>query len=279
MQEQDILLNDILHLSDEELKNTRIRFNMYNGETNPIDEFLKNPDNLLGWNYWNSKSYRLGQIAIGFVKLNSDEWLLFTIGRITKIIALPKGERNIGYEAEPIEKYKKYFGRLIIKYHNKDRQTFKIGTNVINDIKISRILESFYDGIAFPGYEKVCLSYEQLELVVKGKDQSYRNALEKQKAVYVLTDTATGKLYVGSATSDKGMLLDRWSSYIYNCNGGNKQLIELTNNEGVDYFKKNFQFSIIEHYDMTVSDKYILEREKYWKKVLNTVDNGYNSNW
>ena len=47
-------LNDLLGLTKEELKNTKIRLNTYNGQTNPIDEYKKNPESLLKWNYWNN---------------------------------------------------------------------------------------------------------------------------------------------------------------------------------------------------------------------------------
>lgn len=34
-------LNDLLNLTDEELYNTKIRLNTYNGVTNPIEDFKK----------------------------------------------------------------------------------------------------------------------------------------------------------------------------------------------------------------------------------------------
>ena len=51
-------------------------------------------------------------------------------------------------------------------------------------------------------------------------------ALENQKAVYLIADLKLGKFYVGSATSNSGMLLQRWSNYVTNGHGGNKELIE-----------------------------------------------------
>ena len=41
--EAKLKLNDILKLSEEELSRTRIRFNRYNGEDNPIDIYVKAP--------------------------------------------------------------------------------------------------------------------------------------------------------------------------------------------------------------------------------------------
>lgn len=41
-----LMLNDLLRLSEDELKTTKIRFNQYNGEDNPIDKFKENPQEL-----------------------------------------------------------------------------------------------------------------------------------------------------------------------------------------------------------------------------------------
>ena len=103
-------------------------------------------------------------------------------------------------------------------------------------------------------------------------------ALENQKAVYLITDRSNGKLYVGSATSNKGMLLQRWKSYIANGHGGNKELVELVKKEGIDYIKKHFQYSILENYNSKVDDHEILERESWWKETLQTRNFGYNRN-
>jgi len=51
--------------------------------------------------------------------------------------------------------------------------------------------------------------------------------------------SVTGKMYVGSAASNYNMLLQRWSSYVANRHGGNKELVELVVKEGFDYVKKH----------------------------------------
>ena len=103
-------------------------------------------------------------------------------------------------------------------------------------------------------------------------------ALENQKAVYLITDANNGKLYVGSATSKNKMLLQRWSNYIENGHGGNKELKELVEKKGFDYVKKYFQYSILENYNAKVDDHVILERESWWKETLQSRKHGYNAN-
>ena len=92
------------------------------------------------------------------------------------------------------------------------------------------------------------------------------------------TDNATGKMYIGSATAEKGMLLARWSSYIHNGHGGNEGLIELVKEKGFDYIKDNFQYTILENYNSKVDDEYVLKRESYWKEVFQSRKFGYNKN-
>lgn len=66
-----INLNDLLKITKEDLWNVRIRLNKHNGNQNPIDLFLQDPSKLLGWNYYNDKEYKIGQIAIGLVQIHS----------------------------------------------------------------------------------------------------------------------------------------------------------------------------------------------------------------
>lgn len=74
------------------------------------------------------------------------------------------------------------------------------------------------------------------------------------------------------------MLCARWKNYVDNGHGGNIGLIELVQNEGFDYIKDNFQYTIIENYNFKVDDEYVLSRESYWKEVLQSKEFGYNRN-
>ena len=50
------------------------------------------------------------------------------------------------------------------------------------------------------------------------------------------------------------------------------------NKEGIDYIKRNFQYSILENYNAKVDDSVILERESWWKETLQSRKFGYNAN-
>lgn len=274
---QDVLINDILQLSPNEIKNTRVRFNIaYGGQTPAYEEYAIDEQNAIRGNYWNNKAYKKGQIVIGFITLpEPDKYLLIHIGEIKNNI---KADNTCYYKYSPILKYEKYFGRLVVKYHNSTQQLSRCANNIFNQLVVSEILPTKYTGFDFPGYKNVHLTYKQLKAIVTGNHPSYRNALAKQKAIYVQTDRATGMLYIGKASAKDGMLLDRWTAYAKNGHGGNKELKKIIETKGFDYIKENFTYAIIENFNEDVSDEYVYERESYWKEVLDTREHGYNDN-
>lgn len=214
-------------------------------------------------------------MAICLLKLSYDTWLLTTIKRITKDLDVNEG---INYEAEELEEYRKYFGRVILKYHKTSSTQCRKYGSICDDLEVLEVLPALFDGDEFPGYDRVRLSYTQLLSIIGRQKKSWIAALENQKAVYLITDKHTGKLYVGSATSDNGMLLARWTSYANNGHGGNVELKDLVSEKGFDYIKENFQYSILENYNARVDDHVILERESWWKETLQSRVFGYNSN-
>ena len=73
------------------MDNVKIRFNlMFKDNWNPIEIFKNDTSDVLlegqYWNYKKNKSYKDGQITLGFIRITSNEdlWLLFHAGKITK---------------------------------------------------------------------------------------------------------------------------------------------------------------------------------------------------
>ena len=274
----NIKLNDLLRIPDSESNNTKVRFNQHDGHDDPIDVYLKNPDIINSqWLFWRNKQrfFNLGQIAICLMKLSDDEWLLTTIKRVTKELNVNNGVNYIG---EEFEEYRKYYGRVKIKYHRKSQTQGMFYNTVRDELEVLEILPNIFDGDEFPGYDNVRLSYTQLNSIIARKKNSWIAALENQKAVYLITDKSNGKHYVGSATSSKGMLLARWSNYSENGHGGNSELKKLVNEKGLEHIKHYFQYSILENYNAKVDDSVVLKRESWWKETLQTRIFGYNNN-
>ena len=132
---------------------------------------------------------------------------------------------------------------------------------MMEELEVIEILSTAYDGDEFPGYENIRLSFSQLETIIRNKRSGWLDALRNQKAVYLITDTSNGKMYVGSATAQYGMLLQRWTNYIDNGHGGNVELKHIVDTKGFDYIKANFQYSVLENYNARMDDNYILSRQ------------------
>lgn len=273
-----IMLNDLLRFDTAEVPNVRVKFNIYNGYDDPLDLYKTNPDEVnVTWFLWHDdrRYFNVGQTAICLLKLRGDQWLLTAIKKITRLLDVTDG---VGYDAVEVKEYEQYFGRLVVEYHNPCRTMGRKYENVMDELEVVQILNEQYTGNEFPGYENVRLSYPLLKNIVDRQLPGWVDALRNQKAVYLITDTKTGKMYVGSATSQTGMLLQRWSSYAADGHGGNVELRELVKQQGLDYVKENFQYSILENYNARMDDGYILKRESWWKETLCTRTHGYNKN-
>lgn len=274
-----LLLNDLLHMGQEDLNRAKVKFNQHGGGTSQMEAYLRNPDHVnnqaLFWRGDKKRYFNVGEVAICLLQLSWDTWLLSTIKEVTHELGVTN---DVNYEGVEIESYQPYYGRVIVKYHKKHQVQVRRADNVISELEVQQILPSQFDGIEFPGYDKVRLSYEQLSTIIHRHTKDWIAALESQKAVYLITDTNNGKQYVGSAYGENGMLLQRWTNYVNDGHGGNKQLKAILDEFGVEYVAQNFQYSILENYNARVDKHIILERESWWKETLGSRAFGLNAN-
>ena len=280
----DVLyLNDLLRFSREEMERVKVRFNLQpKGGQDPMELYLENHEKVnTEWLLAKKKKgfFQEGEIAVALVRLDDQgRWLLTTIKRITKALDVVSETGVIAYEASELEQYAPYFGRTVVRYHKTQQAPvwrFKI---IHGELVVDEILPAVYTGEGFPGYDQVRLSWWKLKRIVEQRPADWINALENQKAVYLITDTSNGKLYVGSATSQNRMLLARWKNYVETLHGGNKKLRRIVEEKGEDHIKNYFQYSILENYNAKVSDDFVLKREAWWKEILQSRAYGYNDN-
>jgi hypothetical protein len=177
-------------------------------------------------------------------------------------------------------KFAPLFGRLIIKCKKGNtfsRYVFNL-SKYIDQAVIKEILPCIYSGESFEGYDRVHLPYHRLADIFAGRIlPTYYEALRKITGVYCLTDTHTGKLYIGSATGEDGVA-QRWGNYLDSKHGGNKKLIALYEQKGAEYFEKYFTYTLLEYFGLSYDPIKIIEREQYWKNCFDTIRNGYNDN-
>lgn len=129
----------------------------------------------------------------------------------------------------------------------------------------------------FESYEHTVIDREQLEKMVSNptNNATWYNALRAVNGIYCITDTRTGRLYVGSAYGRDG-IWRRWADYVVTGHGGNKKLMALlaSDPEAV----KHFQYSILEILPGSSTAEDAIEKECLWKLKLASREHGYNEN-
>jgi len=189
-------------------------------------------------------------------------------------------ENNGPYKLELLSGFSEYRKRLIIRLKKPigrdvyNRKFLNLSNSLcpeVFEIKKPNSLDTF------PGYQNVCLTYSELKMIYTNESLEWKNALSNIKAIYCITDTSTGKLYIGSASSDEGGLWGRWGTYANDrtITGGNKYFRELEKADH-DYIKENFTYSILEIFDPRTKREDIINREEYWKRVFKTYEFGMN---
>ena len=282
--QEKILLNDIFHIPDAELKNYKIKLQTKIKSVNTDwqtaqDVYFYDFENYkkaCGHNGDNKQLNRPYVITFARLERMDDLWIFTGIFNVLDYSSREynnEGQVNRALLEESND-YKKYDGRLIVKFHKQEQHYVLTAEKYLDKLEVYRILDSFYDNECFKGYDKVDLSFHQLEHIFRTQNSSWKTAFENNKAIYLIRDEKTGKKYVGKADG-KQMLWQRWGSYVKTGHGGNKEFKELS----IDYIKNNFHYSILQNFVASVSDTVVDEQEKYWKDILQTRSpNGYNDN-
>lgn len=237
------------------------------------------------------KRLRTDEIVFQFIKIDLKKWLFVGAYEVLDLngvgvfnLSETQSRQFLYANVRRLAEYDVYVGRLVVDFTNMPQQFYYVQDDIIDSIEVSEILPCPYleKEEEFKGYDNVCKSYWALQHCMK--QSAWRDALKSVYGVYLLTDTKTGKQYVGSATGTDG-IYGRWSTYLkngYEINEKeypNKRLKELVKKETIKYIKENFQYTILEIFSKNDygRDK-ALKRESYWKDVLKTREFGYNDN-
>lgn len=167
-------------------------------------------------------------------------------------------------------------GRLTACFRRPSRQSYLNAENWWEQIRLDAIREEPIRMAEFPGYHAIDISREELQFIIAKAIPSWHSALSSVAGVYLISDTQTGKLYVGSATGEGG-IWQRWIDYATNGHGGNREMEELLRQEGPQRAAA-FRFTILEIADPRESQESILQRESHWKNVLMSRTYGLNAN-
>jgi hypothetical protein len=274
-----IMLSDLIKIDDP--TQYKLHLGCTSDGNRPLDEYADDRDKWLAWNRWRgTKDDWSRDFIFSFIEFYplKDAWMF---GGVFRVIARHDPGPD-GYDLERIDEFDKYEGRLICQSSSllgrRGQGRAFLFEKHMNSFDVIEILHFRYDGAKFPGYENINISFAELKPIIRREKQDWKYSLSPVKGVYLITDTSTGKYYVGSAYGGDG-IWSRLSSYINTGHGWDQGLTDLLKDKEEDYAIKNFKFSLLETFTFTTPDQPILDRETYWKKVLMSRDFGhYNRN-
>lgn len=258
-----ILLNDLWPINDP--KNYKVHFGHRASGVEPLDEWVRDRAEWERWQQTRPKSNDFNRPYI-FSLMDfyheADVWLFGGVFRVTD-------RHEDRYEVELTEELAAFIGRLKLQFRYGARNRRVNLETRYQKFTVSEVLREPYSGQRFPGYEDIDISFGELEALVQNSRPDWKAPLEKVKGVYLITDTRTGKRYVGSAYGDEG-IWSRWVSYVSSGHGGNAELRQLVKDQKLSYPRANFRFVLLEYHAPRTSEEKIIERETFWKNALLT---------
>ena len=270
-----IKLTDLIKLAGVELGEFKIHCATVDA-TDPLDEFFAGT-----FEKWQSvqtyknfnKPHVLSLIALEV----KHHWLFAGLYRVLSVSERKrKKQAEFEYCTEEVADLSHLTGRAVVYFEKTFRASYLVGEKHADKLRVSEIRPTRMSIGAFPGFNGVRLSFQNLKTIIREANPSWKGALANVAGVYVIADTTDGRLYVGSATGDDG-LWQRWSDYAKNGHGGNRELRELLREKGLDH-AKFLQWSLLEMCDARSERQAILDRETHWKKVLLSRKHGLNRN-
>jgi hypothetical protein len=251
-----------------------VHFARWNDVDQPLEVWARDKQEWHGWQeYWPGRDDFNRPYIFSLIQFyhETDVWLF---GGVFRVLVRHKDR----YEVELTEIGKGFIGRLKLLSPYRSRTTRVNFENHYSSFEVQEILRESYSGRAFPGYEGIEVSFDELETLVRNDRPDWKAALESVKGVYLITDTKTNRRYVGSAYGEQGVW-SRWCSYVGSGHGGNIELRSLVSDPSLSYCRANFRFALLENRSSRTSDEVVIEREAFWKRVLLTRgEQGLNRN-
>lgn len=144
-----------------------------------------------------------------------------------------------------------------------------------NDKEVVAIERKGIDWVC-PDYEEIMLSYEQLQRIFNDQISVWKNKLSSSNCIYVISDSKTGNLYVGSTYNREG-IWGRWKDYAATGHGGDVELVKLLEADP-EYAKKYFTWAILQVLPLGIQDEKAIGIETLWKNKLGRTACALNRN-
>lgn len=191
---------------------------------------------------------------------------------VYKVLSSEKQNEMYKYSMEEVSGYDDLKERVIIRWEN----PISWHQWIKNEMEVVEISQGLHYK-RFTDYYEILLSFPELQEIVVNNYRDWRSVLSAINGVYLISDTNTGKLYIGSAYGEEGVW-GRWRDYVHtNGHGGNKSLKELIDVDW-QYAVKYFQFSILMLLPKSVTADEAIRKEQLFKRKLGTNSFGLNNN-
>lgn len=247
-----------------------------NGNEEPLDVFLDGGFD--DWQRWQNKRNFQREFVVSLVQAGSPtRWLFVGLFRSIDYEEEHTPKLHYYYNLTRVPSAEEWVGRLYLSSVYTERASYPRGETLAEDLTITELMPERLSIGKFPGFKAVSLTHPQLSRVAQQNIESWRSALSSVKGIYLITDTGTGKLYVGKADGADG-IWGRWRAYAANGHGGN---VALRKEFGIDAKPERlaaFRFSVLEIADLHATADDINRRESHWKSILLSREHGYNRN-
>ena len=267
-------LKDLLTLAGCELDDFKIHCARGSNPT-PLEAFFDGK--FQDWQHYQTQKNFQCRYILSLIHLDGKRWLF---AGYFKVLGVKPGKwtkrKGYIYSTKEVQGLGHLVGKAEIIFDKSFRASYLRGEKYVDQLMVAAIHERRMTIGEFPGFNSILLTHAMLRTVVRESTPSWKTAFSNVAGVYVITDTTSGKQYVGSAYGGSG-LWHRWTSYAKNGHGGNKELRALLRKKGKDH-ARHFQFSLLEVCDINSSDEHIIGRETHWKDVLRSREFGLNAN-
>lgn len=257
--------------------NSKVHLARHNGIEDPIDVFIRGE--FERWQQWQGDHFFNREYVVGLVQARQPTlWLFAGLYRPTGktwIEKTPEEAAHWWYELDRLPAADEWVGRLYLRSPYTARHSRPNGETLAADLTVVEVLAERLSIGAFPGFKSVDVSMGELRILVQQNIESWRSALSAVKGIYLITDTTTGRLYVGKADGADG-IWRRWCTYVRTGHGHNVALKKEFGIEAPPERQNDLRFSILEVADLNASD--IDQREAHWKRILLSRAYGYNRN-
>ena len=169
----------------------KVHLARYNGEDHPLDVFIQG-----GFDKWQSRqsnrNFKLPYVVSLIQAGSPTRWLFAGLFRTMECVERVGPKPDYIYTLERVPAAEEWVGRLYLSSSYTKRNSYPYGETLAGDLAVTELLAERLSIGQFPGFKKVNLTKNQLDVVVQQSVDSWRSALSSVKGIYLITDTHTG---------------------------------------------------------------------------------------